>query len=200
MAFNVNEFKTRLFGEGARATLFNAYIFFPSTVAAGSGMQDFTFTCKTAQLPSQQIGVIELPYFGRRIKVPGDRTFIEWTVTIINDETFSVRNAFQLWSSAINSHVGNLRTRGGIYADGVIVQYSKVGDAIKQYRLIDLWPGDISPIDVSWESNDTVEEFTVTLQYNWWEDETTDSVGVAPTIANVGAGGGSGLGGGLAFG
>jgi len=189
MAFNVNEFKTRLIREGARSTLFNAYIFFPPAVAnAGSGVQDFTFTCKAAQLPSQQVGVIELPYFGRRIKVPGDRTFIEWTVTVINDETFSVRNAFQLWSSAINSHVGNLRDRASIYGNALVVQYSKVGDPIKQYRLIDVWPADISAIDVSWEANDTVEEFTVTLQYNWWEDETTDSVGVASTVENVGFG------------
>lgn len=186
MAFNVNEFKQRLFYEGARATLFNAYIFFPPTVGVGNeAMRDFSFTCKTAQLPSQQLGTIELPYFGRRIKVPGDRTFIEWSITVINDETFSVRSAFQSWSSAINSHVGNLRSRGTIYANGIITQYSKVGDPIKQYRLIDLWPSDISPIDVSWENNDTVEEFTVTLQYNWWEDETTDSTSNAVTAANV---------------
>lgn len=187
MAFNVNEFKTRLVGEGARATLFNAYIFFPPAVAAGVGAEDFTFTCKAAQLPSQQIGTIELPYFGRRIKVPGDRTFIEWTVTVINDETFSVRSLFQQWSSAINSHVGNLRSRSSIYARGIVVQYSKVGDMIKQYTMVDLWPSDISPIDVSWENNDTVEEFTVTLQYNWWEDETTDSVSIAGgTFSNTG--------------
>lgn len=189
MAFNVNEFKTRLIGEGARPTLFNAYIFFPPAVTgAGSGIEDFTFTCKAAQLPSQQLGVIELPYFGRRIKVPGDRTFLEMTLTIINDETFSVRNAFQLWSSAINSHVGNLRTRGNIYGNALLVQYSKTGDLLKQYRLIDVWPADISNIDVSWESNDTVEEFTVTLQYNWFEDDTTDSVGLAPVIENLGLG------------
>ncbi|MCX8008355.1 MAG: phage tail protein [Patescibacteria group bacterium] len=183
MAFNVNEFKTRLIGEGARPTLFNAYIFFP--IEVGAGMEDFTFVCKSAQLPSQQVGTIELPYFGRRIKVPGDRTFVEWTITVINDETFSVRNAFQLWQSAINSHVGNLRSRQSIYANGVVTQYSKVGDVLKSYRLVDIWPADLSAIDVSWENNDTVEEFTVTLQYNWWEDSTTDSVATSAIVQNA---------------
>lgn len=176
MPFNVNEFKQALFREGARPTLFNAQIVFPGNAM---GLKDLEFTCKAAQIPSQQLGVIELPYFGRRIKVPGDRTFVEWTITVINDETFTVRDAFQQWSSIINAHVANVRDRWAVYGVGIVNQYSKLGDLVRQYRLIDVWPADISPIDVSWEANDTVEEFTVTLQYNWWEDETTDSAGTS---------------------
>jgi hypothetical protein len=174
MAFNLSQFKANLVGEGARPTLFNAFITFPAAARSGRAFTDFSFTCKAAQLPGQQIGVIEVPYFGRKIKVPGDRVFVEWTVTVINDETFTVRNAFQAWSNAINMHAANLRVRDNIYADAQIIQYSKVGDPIKVYFFKDMWPGDISPIDVSWESNDALEEFTVTLYYNWWEDETTD--------------------------
>lgn len=174
MAFNLSQFKANLIREGARPTLFNAFITFPPAAFAGRGVYDFSFMCKTAQLPGQQIGVIEVPYFGRRIKVPGDRVFVEWTITVINDENFSVRDTFQRWSNAINTHAGNLRTPGNIYADAEIIQYAKTGEPIKIYHLRDIWPADISPIDVSWESNDTLEEFTVTLQYNWWEDDTTD--------------------------
>lgn len=170
MAFNVNQFKQALRGEGARPTLFDAFISFPPAAAAGAALVDFTFMCKAAQLPGQQLGVIEVPYYGRKIKVPGDRIFIEWTITVINDENFTVKDAFTRWSNAINSHVGNLRSPQNFYADARIVQYGKEGDILKTYKFVDMWPSDIAPIDVSWEANDTIEEFTVTLNYNWFED------------------------------
>jgi len=168
MAFNLNRFKGEFVAEGARPTLFEAQVF-------GGGIgNDFVFHCKAAQLPGETLGTIELPYFGRKIKITGDKTFAEWTVTVMNEETFNVRNAFENWMSRINTHVGNLKVDPNYKSTVAQVrQYAKTGEVIKRYNFIGIWPSDISPIDVSWESNDAIEEFTVTLQYDWWESAST---------------------------
>lgn len=171
MAFRLNDFKASLVGEGARPTLFEARVFFPLL-----NDLNFTFKCKAAQLPGKTLGVIEVPYFGRKIKVAGDQTFAEWTVTIINDESIgaaNARNAFEIWMSGMNQHVSNLRTNTQYMADAQVLQYSKTGDVLKAYKFTGVWPSDLAPVDVSWESNDTLEEYTVTLQYQWWEEQNT---------------------------
>lgn len=162
MAFNLNLFKGAFALEGARPTLFEARIIGPVG-------PEFSFHCKAAQLPGKTLGVVEIPYFGRKIKVHGDQTFAEWTVTVINEETFSVRNAFETWMSTINTHSTNIKLPGRYRYTALVTQFSKIGVPVKTYRFIDIWPSDISPIEVSWESNDQVEEFTATLQYDWWE-------------------------------
>lgn len=166
MPFNLNRFKGELAAEGARPTLFEAQVF-------GGGIgPDFAFHCKAAQLPGKTIGTIEIPYFGRKIKVAGDQTFAEWTVTVINEETFNVRNAFERWMGGINTHVGNLKVDPNYKSTQAQVrQYAKNGKVLKRYNFNSIWPSDIAAIDVSWESNDSIEEFTVTLQYDWWESE-----------------------------
>jgi hypothetical protein len=173
MPFNLNDFKGALKLEGARPTLFSASINFP----VGASDRDFTFHCKAAQLPGKTIGTIEVPYFGRKIKVAGDQTFAEWTVTVIHEEKrhadpTNVRSNFELWMSNINTTVGNVRTLSNYKANAAVRQYAKVGGSpIQLYSFKGMFPTDISPIDVSWESNDTIEEFTVTLQYDWWESQ-----------------------------
>jgi len=164
MPFNLSTFKQQFKFEGARPTLFEANIF-------GGGIgPDFKFHCKAAQLPGKTIGMIEVPYFGRKIKVHGDQTFAELSLTILNEETFNVRNAFERWMSTINSHVSNIKTDPDYKGKSLnIKQFNKEMDIIKNYNFIGAFPSDISPIDVSWESVDTIEEFTVTMQYDWWE-------------------------------
>ena len=177
MSFNVNEFKGRLVSEGARPTLFRAQINFPIS-SAGSPVSDFQFMCKAAQLPASTVGTIEVPYFGRKIKVAGDRTFAEWTVTVINDESFSVRNAFERWQNAVNAYQGNTRgvSPAGYRGDAFVRQYAKTGEdlPIKTYHFKDMYPSEIGAIDLSWETTDSIEEFTVTLQYNYFTSDTTD--------------------------
>lgn len=178
MPFNLNEFKSALVGEGARGTLFQAQVSFPD----GTADRNFTFTCRAAQLPGKTLGVIEVPYFGRKVKIAGDQTFAEWTVTIINDESFVTRNAFEKWMSGINQHAANLRTNPSYTANALVTQYKKDGSEAKAYKFVGLFPADLAPIDVSWDANDALEEYTVTLQYQWWEDvavSTTDSAATA---------------------
>ena len=170
MAFNVNSFSGALKAGGARNALFEVTITNPI-----DGVADIQvpFMCKSAQIPATTLGTIEVPYFGRQIKLAGNRTYAEWTPTIINDEDFAIRNSLEKWSNAINSFQGNLRTAGGsapsLYkSNAQVTQFSKTGDVIRTYNFVGIYPSEVSTIDLSWET-EGIEEYTVTFQYDYWE-------------------------------
>ena len=174
MAFNVNQFRSQMTGDGARPNLFEVSMPFPSFSDPGSAQQKLTFMCKTAQLPGSTINTVPVQYFGRELKFAGNRTFTDWTITIINDEDFVIRNAFERWMAGLNNHSLNVRnpaalTPVGYSVDADVTQYGKNGSTLKQYKFIGMFPTDLTPIDVSWDANDQIEEFTVTLSYQWWE-------------------------------
>lgn len=174
MAFNINNFRSQLQYDGARPNNFEVYLSFPAGVVGGAAAgQKTTFMCKSAQLPSKTIGMAPLFYFGREVKLPGNVTFADWTISIINDEDFLIKNAFESWMNLINYHVGNYRDPSMVNSQGysipmTVLQYGKSGNPIKQYDFVGAWPMDPSPIDVDWSSNDTVEEFSVTMAYQYW--------------------------------
>jgi hypothetical protein len=133
---------------------------------------------KQHNLPGSTIGVVPVQYFGRELKFVGNRTFADWTLTVINDEDFVIRNAFERWMNGINSHSLNVRNPvalapGGYTVDGEVTQFGKTGDQLKRYKFLGLFPTDLTPIDVDWGSNDTIEEFSITLAYQWWESVET---------------------------
>jgi hypothetical protein len=147
----------------------------PDLVNSG---QALTFLCKSAQLPGSTVGTVPLYYFGRELKFAGNRNFADWTITIINDENFKVRKAFERWMNGINSHATNLRTASagspnGYSVDAKVDQYDKAGNVLKSYKFVGAFPVDLSPIDLDWGSNDSIEEFSTTLAYQWWESDTT---------------------------
>lgn len=174
MAFNINEFRSQMVGDGARPNLFEVSMPFPAFSSPGDAQRKLTFMCRSSALPGSTIGVVPVQYFGRELKFAGNRTFAEWTMTIINDEDFVVRNAFERWLNGINSHNFNVRNpvalNPGTYTvDGEVYQYGKTGNTLKKYRITGAFPTDVSPIDLDWGSNDTIEEYTVTLAYQWWD-------------------------------
>lgn len=183
MGFRVNDFRASLSGGGSRPNLYE--VFFPqpavntSRGTGGSIGRKPSLMCKGAQLPESNLGVIELPYFGRTFKIAGDRTFPEWTTTFFNDEDFIVRDWLESWMNSINGHVSNQRDFSGnansYQANLDVVQYGKGGERIKSYRMIHAFPTNVSPIELAWDSNDTIEEYTVTWQYSYWEARSTDS-------------------------
>jgi hypothetical protein len=171
MAFNIQEIRSQLALGGARASLFQVQIANP---ANGAGDIKVPFMVKAAQLPASTLGQIEVPYFGRKIKIAGDRTFAEWTVTVINDEDFLIRNAMEQWMNSINSHAGNIREFGSasplLYkSNAQITQFSKTGVPIREYTFNGMFPTEVSAIEMAWETTDAIEEFTVTFQYDFWE-------------------------------
>jgi hypothetical protein len=183
MPFDITTFRSALNRDGARPNLFEVKMNFPAAVVVGSGeaSRELTFMCRSAQLPGSSVGSVVVPYFGREVKFVGNRTFADWTITIINDEDFVIKNAFERWMGGINSHFGNRRNSSfanptSYTTDAEVVQYGKTGNRIKNYQFIGMFPIDISPIDVDWGANDTIEEFSVTLQYQYWISNTTDRV------------------------
>jgi hypothetical protein len=152
----------------------------------------FTFMARAGQMPGSTVNPIPVMYFGRELKFSGNRTFPEWTVTIMNDEDFVVRNTFEKWMSALNSHVTNVRSGSfpnqlSYSRDITVTQFSKFGTGvtgvpvaerltgIKKYKLVGAFPIDVSPIELDWGANDQIEEFTVTFSYQWWESDTTET-------------------------
>lgn len=169
MPFNINEFKSQLVGGGARPTLFQVQLANPIEPVADVKVP---FMVKTAGLPASNLGSYTVPYFGRQVKYGGDRTFEDWTVTVINDEDFAVRNALEAWSNAVNSHDSNTRALPQSYkSNGIVTQYSKNGSALRTYIFEGLYPVTIDSIPLSWETVDTIEEFGVTFQYDLWRVE-----------------------------
>jgi hypothetical protein len=170
MAFNVNEIKSQLTLGGAKASLFQVQVLNP--VNSGGDLKT-PFMVKAAQIPASELGVIEVPYFGRKVKIAGDRTFAEWTVTVINDEDFLVRNAMEEWMASINTHEGNIRAAASASplqykSQAQIIQYSKTGLPLREYTFEGLFPTNVAPIEMSWETTDAIEEFQVTFQYDYW--------------------------------
>jgi len=169
----VDDFKAKLKGGGARANLFQATINFP---AYADGDAELTsFMCEAAQLPGSTMGFIEVPFRGRRLKLSGDRTFEPWTVTIINDTEMSIRNAMERWMNGMNSHSTNtgLANPLAYEADLKVEQLDKANEVIKTYNLRGAFPTAVSPIDVSYASENEIERFTVEFQFQYWESNTT---------------------------
>jgi len=180
MAFNVYEFRSQLQGDGARPNLFEVQMAFPTFINPRNANRKFSFMCKTASLPGSTIGQVPVFYFGRESKLAGNRTFPELTLSIINDEDFAVRNAFEKWMNGINRHVSNVRDLWannslGYTSQAIVKQYSKTGEVLKSYTFEGAFPVDVSPIDLDWGSNDTIEEFAVTLAYQNWTSVAKDN-------------------------
>jgi hypothetical protein len=127
--------------------------------------------CKAASIPASTVPSFTVPYFGRKIKVAGDRTYDPWTITVINDEDFLVRNAMEEWSHAINKPQQNkteLTNPNDYKTQAQVTQFGKDGIPLRIYNFNGVWPSAVSEIALAWDTNDTIEEFTVTLEYDWW--------------------------------
>ena len=165
MAFNVNEIRANLIGDGARPSLFEVEMTNP---ASTSGDAVLRYMVRAAQIPQSTINPIEVPYFGRRIKLAGSRTYANWTVTVMNDENFAVRSALEAWSSQINSGQTNLRTLSAYRSTATVKQFAKDGSVLREYDFVNIFPLDIGPIALAWDDGDNVETFDVEFAYDYW--------------------------------
>lgn len=171
MSFSLTDMRSQLTYGGARNALFKVFISNPIDALADLKVP---FMVKAADIPASNMGVVDVPYAGRVIKVKGDRTFEDWTVTVINDEDFLVRNAMEKWSNAMNGHRSNAMTTGSsspstYKAQGQIIQYSQTMQPIREYTFDGLFPLTIASIPMAWESANQIEEFQVTFAYDLWE-------------------------------
>jgi len=189
MAFNIANFRQAMEYDGQRPNLFEVEISgFTGDVA---NFEKLNLFAKGSSIPGATIGTIIVPYFGREVKFAGNRTFPEWTVTVINDETFAIRGQFEDWMNKINDHSTNLRGTGtgsrGYVGKGQVKQYGKTNNNTVTYFFHNMFPTDISEITLDWGDNDTIEEYTVTFSYDFWSREQpsqSPTFGVKPGVIN----------------
>ena len=180
----LSDFKTALLGGGARPNLFEVGITLPTAAAASTGGQlpeKFVMLCKAANLPASNIANIDVPFRGRIFKVAGDRTYDTWSITVINDNDFIIRTFMENWMQ----HIGQYKDASGVtnpndyMASATVTQLSRIASTMtassatgivdaKQYTFQDIFPTNISAIDLSFDSSDAIEEFTVEFQVNYW--------------------------------
>jgi hypothetical protein len=182
MAHSIQDFKSALIGGGARPNLFEVTI--PGNIP-GSGVlpNNFALLCKAANLPASNIASIDVPFRGRIFKVAGDRTFDTWTITVINDQDFGIRNVMESWMQSIGQYSdGSGFTNPADYMVNAYVKQFKRGrsgvgfdtptgsglEVAQTYKFYDIFPTNISAIDLSYDTSDTIEEFTVEFQVQYW--------------------------------
>ena len=168
----ISDFKSKLTGGGARPNLFEVELAFPSAVAIDNDvLQKARFLVKAAALPASNITPVEVNFRGRILKIAGERTFDTWTVTVINDLDFGIRSAFEKWMNLINKMEDATGTvnPADYQPDAYVHQLDRDGSTLRTYKFHDVFPTNISQIDLSYETTDTIEEFTVELQVQWWE-------------------------------
>ena len=168
----ISDFKSKLTGGGARPNLFEVELGFPNAVAIENDvLQKARFLVKAAALPASTVAPIEVPFRGRILKIAGDRTFETWTITVLNDVDFVIRSAFEKWMNVINKldDATGLQNPDEYQKDAMVHQLDRDGGILRTYKFWDIWPTNISTIDLNYETTDTLEEFTVEMQVHYWE-------------------------------
>jgi len=173
LAFNINRFKADglQFG-GSRPSLFEVILSAPGSLGQNI-LPRARFLIKAAQLPASQIDYIDVPYFGRKIKLAGDRTFMDWQVVVMNDEDFDLRAMFEAWSNKINTIISNRMDEVvaplAYKTDMQVIQYTKTGDIARSYNFAGAFPYNIDAMQLDWDAVNTIGEFGVTFAYDYWE-------------------------------
>lgn len=191
----ITGFKERLRGGGARPNLFEVSIpTLPSTLGitwTRQEQEDFSYFCKSASIPGSTVNPISLPWRGRALKVAGDRTIAPWTVSIINDESFNLHNAFMQWHNGINKleNATGASNPSSYMVNAYVDQIGRGADAgrfsnrnsstggavgnvgiqpLRRFKLIDMWPTDVGELTLSYDQDNVVEEFTVEFEYQYY--------------------------------
>ena len=190
----LDAFKGKMVGGGARPNLFECELFFPDEAIPVNSSKDeiadkSRFLVKAAQLPASNIAPILIPFRGRNLKIAGDRTFEPWTITVINDVDFKIRTAFERWMNLINKHEDNagltdptayqkdlfVRQLGRASLEGSTPTSASQLPVLKMYKFHGTFPTNVSDIALSYDSSDTIEEFSVELQVQWVDVQDSES-------------------------
>ena len=184
----LDAFKGRMVGGGARPNLFECEMYFPDDAVPSTTSKDalsdkVRFLVKAAQLPASTLTEIQVPFRGRQLKIAGTRTYANWTITVINDIDFDIRTAFERWSNLINKHEDNaglvnpadyqqpmiVRQLGRASVSGPVPSSEVNLPVLKMYQFIGAYPVEVSGIDLNYDTQDSIEEFTVSMAYQWYD-------------------------------
>ena len=190
---SITNFRDRLVGGGARPNFFEVNITLPESVSKFADVDtDMRFMIKAAEIPAANIGNIPIPFRGRVLPVAGDRTFDPWTVTVINDQSFNIRDAMEQWSNSINDlqFDGGITNPAGYQTDAFVTQLGRTtGDGsgqlssgtdnmtqLRQYKFFGIYPSVVSSIPLDYGATDSIEEFQVTFNYIYWTVESGNNI------------------------
>jgi len=203
MATKINDFISKI-GQGTKPNMFAIDIVWPSDLGSGNASPSgddkdlVDLLCKSAALPASALGVIEVPFRGRTVKISGDRTFDTWSPTFFNDKDLKIRSYFEQWLETMNTHNGNNApkfrpsTTDGYMATVRVKQLEKnateKGTILRQYTLHHAFPTNVSQIDLGYDSNDQISEFSVEFQYSYW-------LANEPVASNITSGAATGIAG-----
>ena len=198
-ARSIDQFRSKLIGAGARPNLFEVQLNWPTGLLGDANVSNvlndagetYKFMIKAAALPASNVSVINVPFRGRNLKISGDRSFDPWTITVLNDTDFKLRNAFELWMNFINRHTDNAGvvtpaayqtelyvtqlgrgTVSNVAGDSTTGSLPSNAEAIpvyKSYKIHGAFPTNVSEIALSYDTENAIEEFTVTFEYQWWD-------------------------------
>ena len=172
---NINDFKARLAGGGARANQFKVTMPFPGYSAVGGETADLAFLCTSTSIPGQNITNISVPFRGRVLNIAGDRSFNPWSVTVMNDTDFKLYRAMERWMNGINNMTDNegLTNPVDYQVDIFVDQLDRNGATLKSYTLRGAFPTSLADIDLSYADNNSIETFTTSFTYQYFETDTT---------------------------
>lgn len=180
MSFNINNFRSDgLKFDGARPTLFEVLVNFPALASNGNAEANrLRFLAQAASLPESTIESVQVPYFGRTIKLEGNRTFADWEIEVLVDEDFTIRAAFEAWMNGMNTHISNrkdaafsglnYKRTATVYQLSKESETSEAESAIRAYTFSGLFPVQLSPIRLRWDATNQIETFTATMAYDYW--------------------------------
>lgn len=197
MTTKLNNFLSKI-GEGVKPNMFVVDISWPQDLdnrPEGDDRELVNLLCKSTALPASNIGVIEVPFRGRTVKIAGDRTFDTWSATFFNDKDFKIRTYFEKWLEQINTHESNnaplfvpTNSNAGYMASVKVKQMRKddreSGSILRQYDLVHAFPTSVSQIDLAYDSNDQIEEFSVEFQYSYWTSPASPESNLNATVAS----------------
>ena len=177
----VSDFLAKV-AQGVKPNMFEVEINFPTNADTGL----VNMLCKSAALPASSLGTIEVPFRGRTVKIAGDRTFDNWTATFINDKDMKIRGYFEQWLNLMNSHQGNTaelfnpasgteKYTADIFVTQIEKDATDAGRNLRRYKLWYAFPVSVSQIDLAYDSNDQIEEFSVEFQYSYWTVDANDA-------------------------
>lgn len=179
--FHLQNFMSQM-KDGARPNQFYVDLSLPSALIGSipNGViaeNKMKFFAKATSIPSMSIGEVPVPFRGAQFKLAGDKVFSDWTVTILNDTDFLIRDAMERWNDMI---VGNVNRDSFVEDDptqymsnGNVAQLSRNGKTLKQYQMTGAWPSEVGEIQLDHGQNDSIEEFQVTFKIQWWESTTS---------------------------
>jgi len=172
---NINDFKSRLRGGGARANQFKVTLPFPGYAAVGGETSDMAFLCTATSTPASNVAEVAVPFRGRSLYVAGDRTFDTWTTTVLNDTDFKIYRAVERWLNGINNMTDNegIANPADYQVDAFVDHLDRNGTTLKSWTFRGLFPTALPGIALSYGTNDAVETFDVTWRYQYFETDTT---------------------------